>query len=223
MNKKPQAGRRDAALSRERIVDAAIAMLDSSGESGLTFRALSEKLATGAGAIYWHVASKDDLLAAACDAVVARSLDAQPAGATPGACIRAIALGLFDTMAAHSWAGSALIRSGGRGPVVRLLEALGRQVQALGVAPAAEWSTVSALLNYILGVGGQHAANMQLARSGGVERAGLLEGVAAAWSALDAEAYPFTRSMAAPLRAHDDRADFLAGIDLILGGIAAMA
>ena len=41
------------------------------------------------------------------------------------------------------------------------------------------------------------------------------------WKDLDPDAYAFTRSVAARLRDHDDRADFLAGIDLILDGIAA--
>jgi len=41
------------------------------------------------------------------------------------------------------------------------------------------------------------------------------------WGQLDAAAFPFTRAVAAQLPLHDDRADFLAGIDLILVGIAA--
>jgi hypothetical protein len=40
-----------------------------------------------------------------------------------------------------------------------------------------------------------------------------------AWSQLDPQKYPFTRSVAGLVRAHDDRMDFLAGIDLILRGI----
>jgi len=40
-------------------------MLDVAGESGLTFRALAAELRTGAGAIYWHVANKSELLVAA--------------------------------------------------------------------------------------------------------------------------------------------------------------
>jgi hypothetical protein len=40
------------------------------------------------------------------------------------------------------------------------------------------------------------------------------------WSQLDPGEYPFTRSVTGQLRAHDDRMDFLAGIDLILGGLA---
>lgn len=223
MDKKPQTTRRDTSLSRERIIETAIAILDEEGESALTFRTLAQRLATGAGAIYWHVADKHDLLAAACDAVTAQTLAGYvPQGVperAPEAGVHAIASGVFDMMEAHPWAGAALIRAGGQGPLVRILESLGRQVQAMGVAHADQWATVSALLNYILGVAGQNAANMQLARSGGVERAGLLDAMAAAWSGLDAGRYPFVRSMAGDLRAHDDRLDFLAGIDLILRGI----
>lgn len=219
MDKQPRTTRRDTSLSRERIIDAAIAILDEEGESALTFRALAQRLATGAGAIYWHVADKHDLLAAACDAVTAHTLAKCAPGTAPEAGIHAIASGVFDMMEAHPWAGAYLIRAGGQGPLVRILECLGRQVQALGVPEADQWPTVSALLNYILGVAGQNAANTQLARAGGIVRTGVLETVAAAWSGLDAGRYPFVRSMAGPLRAHDDRRDFLAGIDLILRGI----
>lgn len=65
--------RRDDALSREWIVDAAIELLDDEGETGLTFHALAARLETGAGAIYWHIANKNELLVAATDAVVTRS------------------------------------------------------------------------------------------------------------------------------------------------------
>ena len=93
--------RREEALSRDRIIEASIALLDSSGESGLTFRALSEELATGPGAIYWHIANKSDLLTAACDAIVARTLNASSARATPEVTIRVLALGMFDAIDAH--------------------------------------------------------------------------------------------------------------------------
>lgn len=214
--------RRDDSLSRERIIEVAIEILDSEGESALTFRALSERLATGPGAIYWHVADKDDLLMAACDAIVARTMAARQLQATPAEAIRSVATGLFDAMEAHPWAGSALIRAGGQLPVVRVLECLGREVQALGVPLGAQWATVSALLNYILGVAGQNAANMQRGQADGVARVDMLNAVADRWAQLGADEYPFTHSMAAPLRAHDDRADFLAGVDLILGGIGAL-
>src|SRR3954470_15595882 len=52
--RKRPAERREDALSRERIVGAAIELLDVMGEGGLTFRALAAHLKTGPGAIYWH-------------------------------------------------------------------------------------------------------------------------------------------------------------------------
>ena len=72
---------------------------------------------------------------------------------------------------------------------------------------------------YILGVSRQNAANGQLARTQGLDRSDFLEAVSAAWSQLDPEEYPFARSVARQVRDHDDRIDFLAGIDLILSGI----
>jgi len=213
--------RREDSLSRDRIIEASVAILDGSGEDGLTFRALSERLATGPGAIYWHVPNKGELLTAACDAIIARTMDAPLVGATPQAIIRTLALGMFDAIDAHPWVGSALTRAPGQLPMVRILERIGRQVSALGVPDEEQWATVGALLNYILGVGAQNAANGQLGRMRGIDRSDFLDAVATSWSQLDPDAYAFTRNMAAHLRGHDDRRDFLAGIDLILSGIEA--
>jgi AcrR family transcriptional regulator len=211
--------RREESLSRESIIEASIELLDSSGEGGLTFRTLSERLATGPGAIYWHIANKNELLTAACDAVVARTMEATLFGAKPKGKLRALALGMFDAIDAHPWVGSALAQAPGEMPMVRILERLGQQVRALGVEDDTQWAVVGALLNYILGVGGRNAANGQLARARGLDRSDFLEAVATAWSQLDPDEYPFTRSVAGQVRAHDDRVDFLTGIDLILKGI----
>jgi AcrR family transcriptional regulator len=222
VKKARSAQRREESLSRDRIIEASIALLDQSGESGLTFRALSERLATGPGAIYWHIANKSDLLTAACDTIIARTMEARMAGATPKATIRALALGMFDAIDAHPWVGSALIRAELQSPMVRVLERIGQQVRALGVPDRSQWAVVSALLNYILGVGGQNAANGQLARTRGLDRSYFLNAMSTAWSQLDPDEYPFARRVAGKLRTHDDRVDFLAGIDLILRGIDSM-
>lgn len=214
--------RREDSLSPERIIEAAIEVLDSSGEKGLTFRALSERLATGPGAIYWHIASKGELLTAACDAIVAQTMNAPVDGTTPEATIRALALAMFDAIDEHPWVGSALTRAPGQLPMVRVFERIGQQLRALGVPAEEEWATVSALLSYILGVGGQNAANTHFAREQGLDRSNFLGEVSTVWSELDPDEYPFTRSVASQLPTHDDRADFVAGIDLILRGIASM-
>jgi hypothetical protein len=82
-----------------------------------------------------------------------------------------------------------------------------------------QWATVSALLSYILGVGGQNAANTHFAREQGLDRTNFLNEVSTVWSQLDPDEYPFTRSVARRMSAHDDRVDFLVGIDLMLDGI----
>ena len=49
------------------------------------------------------------------------------------------------------------------------------------------------------------------------------EAVAARWIQRAPEAYPFVHQVADRLAGHDDRAQFLAGIDLILAGIEALS
>ncbi|MFE0223810.1 TetR/AcrR family transcriptional regulator, partial [Streptomyces albidoflavus] len=77
-----------------------------------------------------------------------------------------------------------------------------------------------ALMRYNLGVAGHTAAGSGSAPPG-TDRAAHLGAVADSWAELDPGHYPFTREVAGQLRAHDDEAEFLAGVDLILGGIAA--
>lgn len=214
--------RREEPLSRERVVAAAVGLLDTAGERGLTFRALAERLTTGPGAIYWHVTGKDELLDAATEAVLA---DTMPVGAastdaTPQEAIRTIAVGVFDAIDAHPWVGTQLARAPSQTPALRLYEHLGRQVQALGVPRTAQFTAASTLLSYILGVGGQNAANARRFPPG-TDRAAFLGDVASQWANLDPDEYAFTRGSADQLRDHDDRAEFVAGIDLILSGIAA--
>jgi AcrR family transcriptional regulator len=216
--------RREEPLTRERIVGAAIALLDEAGVTGLTFRALAERLATGSGAIYWYISGKDELLAAASEAVIGDSTQAAapvhgtaPAAA-PGEAVRALALALFDAIDAHPWLGTQLAINPVRSPMLRFFESLGRQVRALGVPPSAEFTAASALLNYILGVAGQNAANARAVQADTI-RSEFLGLVASVWADLDPDEYAFTRSAADRLRDHDDRAEFLAGLDLILAGI----
>ncbi|BEL04661.1 TetR family transcriptional regulator [Actinoplanes sichuanensis] len=206
------------ALSRDRIVDTAIEMLDAGGESGLTFRALSTRLKTGAGAIYWHVANKDELLAAATGAVLADVLRGDEADTTPQDAIRAIALGMFDAIDGHPWIGGQLAGLASRSASLRIIERIGQQVQAMGMPAGQRFFAASALYSFILGVAGQNAANAR-AREHGTSRAETLGAEAQLWANLDAAEFPFLRGVAAQLGDHDDREQFLAGIDLILAGI----
>ncbi|MER8185947.1 TetR family transcriptional regulator [Kitasatospora sp. NPDC094015] len=215
--------RRTQALSRERIVEAAVELLGAAGESGLTFRTLSEHLATGPGAIYWHVANKDELLGAATDAVVAAALavePALPADATPRDRIHAVALGLFDAIDRHPWIAGQLTATTFQSTTPRIFESIGRQIRDLGVPRSGWFTATSALVEYILGAAGQNAANGRVLGPG-ADRTAYLDSVSRAWEDLDPDDFPFTRAVADQLREHDDREQFLAGIDLLLAGVTA--
>jgi AcrR family transcriptional regulator len=200
-----------------------VALLDADGEGGLTFRALSERLATGPGAIYWHVTNKDELLAAATEALVTVALTVEPAaaGESPQDRIRAVALGLYDAIDRHPWLGTQLSAQLARSPsgtvTPRIFESLGQPIRALGVPESSWFTATSALMYYVLGAARQNAAN---ARTFGpdVDRAQFLDAASSGWEALDPDDYPFTRAVADQLRDHHDREQFLAGVELILAG-----
>ncbi|MFE7129908.1 TetR/AcrR family transcriptional regulator C-terminal domain-containing protein [Streptomyces sp. NPDC057638] len=69
----PSAAASEPPLSRERIVDAAVALLDEEGMDRLTMRRLGERLGAGATTLYWHVDTKDDVIDLAVDAIFAEA------------------------------------------------------------------------------------------------------------------------------------------------------
>jgi AcrR family transcriptional regulator len=217
-----RAPRRTEALSRDVIVKAATEILDAEGEDALTLRALTVRLATGYGAIYHHVADRNDLLAAATDQVIARIVTGLVPGAEPRQALRAVALGLFDAIDAHPWVGAQLTREPWRPALLDIYESVSAQLQALDVPPRALSDSAGVLVNYILGVAGQNAANARALASSKMDRSAFLAAVAAQWAQLDPARYPSVHGARTQLLEHDDREQFLAGIDLILAGIESL-
>ena len=192
-------------LSKDTIVTAAIEILDTEGENALTFRALSAHLKTGAGAIYWHVADKDAVLSAATDALIETTLRTAPAT------VQAVALAIFDAVETRPWLGTQLSREPWQPAAGRIFEAVGSALPPLPETQA--FHAASALMSLILGAAGQQSAARRLPSS--THRPAFLATVAQNWST-----GPFTHRIAAQLRDHDDRAQFLAGIELVLKGLA---
>jgi TetR/AcrR family transcriptional regulator, tetracycline repressor protein len=71
---RPGPQRRRDPLTQDAVVDAALAMLDTVGLDMLSMRRIARTLGTTAGALYWHVGSKDGLL----DLVFDRIISEQP-------------------------------------------------------------------------------------------------------------------------------------------------
>ncbi|HVZ73461.1 MAG TPA: TetR family transcriptional regulator [Polyangia bacterium] len=216
--RKPKTERRTDTLSKERIVEAAIELLDAEGEAALTFRALTTHLATGSGAIYWHVDNKNELLTAATHAVITRAVADLARVSDPRRAIRAVALALFDAIDAHPWAGAHLSREPWQPAMGLIFESVGARLQAFGVAARAQFGCASALVSYIVGVASQNAANARLLPRD-TDREAFLSTAVARWVQDDPTRFPFVQRVAAQLRDHDDRQQFLVGIDLISSGI----
>jgi len=211
-----RAPRRVDALSRERVVAASIELLDTAGEDGLTVRALTAHLSTGRGAIYHHVVGKDDLLTAATDAVIG-DLVATAGDGDPRETLRSIAVGIFDTIDAHPWVGGQLTRHP-QPAVFRLWNSIGASLSELGVAGTDLADAGSALVSYVLGASAQYAAGARQAVDP-VAREKYLQQLATQWPGSGCDGGP--GQAAELLTDHDDRDQFLAGVDIFLAGVLA--
>ena len=63
----PRAARRSTILSRDEVLQAAVAMADDVGVDAVTMRSLADSLGVSAMSLYAHVADKDDILDAVID------------------------------------------------------------------------------------------------------------------------------------------------------------
>ena len=90
-------------LTSAQIVNAAIDLLDTDGLEGLNMRALGSRLGSAATAVYWHVGSKDNLIALAADQAWHEIALPDPgtAGWRPAAAAAATALHAMFTR--HPW------------------------------------------------------------------------------------------------------------------------
>lgn len=217
---RPRPERRSDALTKARIVDTAIAILDAGGVDALTFRALAADLSTGAGALYHHVANKGELLSAAAAEMMTAVL-ADAGHADPAASIRSVTTGVFDAITTHPWLGSQLVAAPWQPAVLQLFDRIGSEVTALGVPEAAQFDAASALVHHILGVASQYDAGQHLDRAA-ADRSGFIESSASPLVGPDSGRYPFLVRIERQLVEHDDRQQFHAGIEIILTGIAAL-
>ena len=217
--------RRNQVLSRDRIIEVAIEILDTGGESALTLRTITDRLATGSGAVYYRVGTRDELLDAATEAVITAVLASHVVkkSDTPKDAILGVALALFDAIAVHRWLATRLTIQIVRYPLgqvtISIFETIGRQVEALGVPRTAWFDATSTIVHYILGAVSQHARVGAAATDGGADRQEFLDLTAVAWKRLLPEQYPFMHAIVDQMRTHKDRQQFVTGITIIMDGL----
>ena len=209
--------RRESALTRELIVETSIELLDESDAKGLTFRKLAAVLATGPGAIYWHVANKDELMIAATDSVLAEVFEAVRSDATPAEVIRGVALSVFEAIDNHPWLGAQLAYNSWHSTMLRIFDLVGQQLQLAGVKPKDQFFCATALVSFTVGAGSQSAINPGLREEMG-SREEQLQAMVDEWTQLPVDEYPFVHDVADEMSNHDDAEQFIAGIDMIMSG-----
>jgi AcrR family transcriptional regulator len=92
-----------ARLSRERVLDAAIALADGGGIESLTMRRLGEEVGVEAMSLYKHVANKDDLLDGMVDVVFAE-IELPTGGTDWRTAMRERAVSARAALTRHPWA-----------------------------------------------------------------------------------------------------------------------
>lgn len=138
-------------LTLDRIVVAALEVVDRQGLEALTVRRLAEHLGTGSASLYRHVASRDDLLVHLVDHVIGEVVPPSAAGTSREKVVH-LAGELRRVLMGHPNLVPALTASPLLGPnaMAGSEQALRHLVEA-GFAPAVAVPAYLALVDYVLG------------------------------------------------------------------------
>ncbi|GAA2622967.1 TetR/AcrR family transcriptional regulator [Streptomyces vastus] len=94
-------------LTADRIVRAAIELLDDEGLDGLNMRSLAKRLGSAPTAVYWHIKTRDDLVRLAADAIW-HEVELPDLDATDWrTAATAHATGMHAMLTRHPWLGQA--------------------------------------------------------------------------------------------------------------------
>ncbi|MGW1591900.1 TetR/AcrR family transcriptional regulator [Streptomyces sp. NPDC002386] len=158
-------------LTADRIVHAAIELLDSEGLDGLNMRSLAKRLGSAATAVYWHIKTKDDLVRLASDAIW-HEIELPDLGTTDWrTAATAQARGMHTMLTRHPWLvqafGSHLLHGPGQARYndlsLTIYEKAGFTAHGADRAAAAVFTFV---LGSALGPAAQVSLNRRLSKNG---------------------------------------------------------
>jgi len=208
-----------APLTRERALDAAVALADREGLEALTMRRLAEVLGVEAMSLYHHVPNKDAILDGMVDRVFLE-IEAPRADLDWRAALRRRMCAVRDVLVRHRWALRILETRAhpGEATLAHHDAVLGR-LRAAGFPVRLAAHAYAVLDSYVLGfVHTELSLPFQTPEEGRAVAAGILD-------ALPPGAYPhlaeLTRELVLPPGANYTYADeFDFGLDLVLDGLA---
>jgi AcrR family transcriptional regulator len=203
------------ALPLDRILGAALELVDEQGADALSMRSLAQRLGSGTATLYRHFGSRSELVASLVDQMIGeiemRSIASLP---WQQACM-SFAHGMFDALGRHGNAASLLIGHVPVGPHARAHRELVLSVLLdNGFAPAAAAHAYATVSRYVLGFAIQVSAS--------TDGASKDTEISAAFHQLDPTRYPATTAVADELPVSlEDEFEF--GLRLIVAGLERFA
>src|SRR5512135_1368374 len=137
-------------LSRDRILRAALALVDEGGLESLTMRKLAQKLGFEAMSLYNYVANKDDVLDGILDLVLDESELPSPIGDWETA-IRRSAVSVHEALRRHPWACALLMSARVRPARLRYMDSLLGRLREAGFSAETTYTAYHVLDAHILG------------------------------------------------------------------------
>ncbi|MGP1675476.1 MAG: TetR/AcrR family transcriptional regulator [Candidatus Limnocylindrales bacterium] len=138
-------------LSRERVLQTALALADQGGLESLSMRRLGQELGVEAMALYYHLANKDEVLDGIIDLVFSE-IDLPVAGVDWKVAMRQRGISLHDVLSRHRWAIGMMEARMNPGPAnLRHHDAVIGNLRAAGFDSAMVAHAYSLLDGYIYG------------------------------------------------------------------------
>lgn len=200
-------------LSRQRVLQAAIALADEGGIEALSMRRLARELGVEAMSLYNHVENKDAILSGIVDAVVGEI--ETPADVDWKTAIRRNAISARDMYLRHKWASTLSVSPRAVGPAqLRQGDWMLSKLREAGFGKDLVYHAFHILEAYVQGFTTQHLSFPYR----GAELEELLQGFL---RELPADEYPdLVEHVHEHLEPeHGDKGGFETGLDLILDGL----
>ncbi|AQZ65464.1 Transcriptional regulator, TetR family [[Actinomadura] parvosata subsp. kistnae] len=222
---RPRPDRRQPLLTRESIVAEAVRLLDEEGLDNLSMRRLGSRLGAGATSLYRHVASKDELLELALDAVY-EELPLPDTGDWRTT-VTEVARAMRATILRHPWLAAKLGDAGLAylGPnMLRQSEFVLGVMEDAGFPLAEADQAVTTVMAYVVGISTGEAAWLSTVARSGLSEQELTEKL---WPAAEqaVQDYPRLRARYAQQRDGDtsgvNQDTFEYGLQRVLDGLQA--
>jgi AcrR family transcriptional regulator len=202
-------------LSRDRILRAALELVDDGGIDSLTMRKLGQALGFEAMSLYNHVANKDDVIDGILDLVLAEGELPSPSGNWDRA-VRASAVSVHAALRRHPWASAVVMAPGRLRPArLRYMDSLLGRIREAGFSAETTYHAYHVLDGHIFGFSLWEASHSY-------SDADASEMMAAFERTITADEYPYLREHGEQHFAegpHQDVSAFEFGLDLILDGL----